>query len=41
LAIPGADAFFPDFDVAEWRKIGEYPLRVAGPVAVAHEWLRL
>ena len=40
LEIAEADAFFPDFDPAEWQEVGQLTLQEDGPRAVAHEWLR-
>lgn len=40
LTIPDADAFFPEFDGGDWREIARYPLRAAGPGAIAREMLR-
>ncbi len=40
LTIPDADAFFPDFDEGEWRKIWQHPLRADGPGCVLTEWVR-
>ncbi len=40
LTIPDADAFFPDFDEGEWRKIWQHPLRAEGPGCVLTEWVR-
>lgn len=38
--VPDADAFFPDFDMNEWRCISRLPLRSEGPACTLHEYLR-
>jgi dihydrofolate reductase len=40
LAVPDADAFFPNFDETAWLDIARYPLRSAAPAAQARELLR-
>ncbi len=40
LEIDAADAFFPDFDLEEWREITHYPLRDAAPTVIAREFIR-
>ncbi len=40
VEIDNADAFFPDFDPADWVDLGSLCLREHGPRAVAREWLR-
>lgn len=40
LAVPDADAFFPDFDGSEWERVQQMELRREGPGCVLHEWLR-
>ena len=40
VAAPGADVFFPEFEMAEWRAAGSMVLREAGPRCVAKEFLR-
>lgn len=38
--VPEADAFFPPFDLQDWREIARYPLRDANPHAYCRELLR-
>ncbi|WP_207102685.1 dihydrofolate reductase [Paracoccus shandongensis] len=40
LAVPDADAFFPDFDKNDWHCLGSVPLRAADPGCVLFEYLR-
>jgi len=40
VTVDGADAFFPDFEDAEWRALGCLQLRSEGPAAVVRELLR-
>ena len=40
LTVEKADAFFPDFDVRDWRLIGRHGLTGTGPECVLTEWLR-
>ena len=40
LEIPEADAYFPDFETAEWRVAYEQELRQTAPVCVLREYLR-
>lgn len=40
LDVPGADAFFPAFDEAEWREVSRTPLRAADPACTLRELLR-
>ena len=40
LDIADADAFFPDFDRADWRQLPDMLLRADGPRCVATEYLR-
>ncbi|MDB5660044.1 MAG: dihydrofolate reductase [Cypionkella sp.] len=40
LEIAEADAFFPDFDAADWRQLPEMLLRADGPRCVLTEYLR-
>lgn len=40
VSVPDADAFFPDFDAADWRDLGAIELRPAGPRAVVRELVR-
>ena len=40
VRVPDADAFFPDFDAADWRDLGALELRATGPRAVVRELLR-
>ncbi len=40
LDVSGADAFFPDFDPADWHLATERPLRAADPSCILKEWLR-
>jgi dihydrofolate reductase len=41
LDVVEADAFFPDFDDAEWRCLSKYSLRAEDPACVRHEYLRI
>ena len=40
LAVPDADAFFPDFDMTDWHRLGSVPLRADDPSCVLYEYLR-
>lgn len=40
VAVPDADAFFPDFDRNDWHCLGSVPLRAADPGCVLFEYLR-
>ena len=40
LTVPDADAFFPDFDEADWLCLGSVLLRPADPGCVLFEFLR-
>jgi len=40
IDIDGADAFFPDFNPADWVELGSLCLSEEGPRAVAREWVR-
>ena len=40
LEIPEADAYFPEFETAEWRVAYEQELRQTAPVCVLREYLR-
>lgn len=40
LAVPDADAFFPEFDVNDWHRLGSVTLRAADPGCVLVEYLR-
>ncbi|MBL4917648.1 dihydrofolate reductase [Szabonella alba] len=40
LDIADADAFFPEFDPAEWHLTLQRPLRAADPACILQEWLR-
>ncbi len=40
LEIAEADAYFPEFDAAEWRLALEQPLRPADPACLLREYLR-
>jgi dihydrofolate reductase len=40
LEVAEADAFFPDFDPAEWQMINRLPIRAEGPNCVLNEYLR-
>jgi dihydrofolate reductase len=40
LAVPDADAFFPDFNASEWDCLGFVALRPADPGCVLFEYLR-
>ncbi|MDB6453436.1 dihydrofolate reductase [Falsirhodobacter sp. 20TX0035] len=38
--VPDADAFFPAFDLAEWRRVSTLTLRTEGPACTLNEYLR-
>ena len=40
LTVEGADAFFPEFEEAEWREIGNQGLREDAPGCVVRELVR-
>ncbi|GAA6164923.1 dihydrofolate reductase [Pelagimonas sp. KU-00592-HH] len=40
LEVEGADTHFPEFQDADWRRVGTYEIRAEGPRCVAHEYLR-
>lgn len=40
LEISGADAYFPDFDLADWRSLATAPLRLEAPRCILHEFIR-
>ena len=41
LEIEAPDTYFPDFEDAQWKKIGSLPLRDEAPICVADEYLRV
>jgi dihydrofolate reductase len=40
LQVEDADAFFPEFDPADWVLSTSLTLRADGPACILHEWLR-
>ena len=40
LDVPDADAFFPDFDEADWHTVHTAPLRETGPACVLRDLVR-
>jgi dihydrofolate reductase len=40
ITVPGADAFFPEFDPSDWRELGSHRLEGEEPKAVVRELIR-
>jgi dihydrofolate reductase len=40
VTVEGADAFFPDFEAADWRELGRLELTGEGPRAIVRELAR-
>lgn len=40
IAVPDADAFFPDLNMQDWCEIARYPVRDVNPTAYCRELLR-